>query len=106
MTMRIGTWNIQVMATKDDDVFIKTKKYKTDIVELRERRKKTREHWRNKIRCTYTVATKRRKRTECVSVAIHIRYSRGMREIKSWDQFTDRSVQIERQMKHSIVIIM
>ncbi|XP_030751031.1 craniofacial development protein 2-like [Sitophilus oryzae] len=123
-TLRIGTWNIQGIATKRE-VFKEMERYDMDIIALTETKKKgkgTEEKdgyvhiysgtevyhkvpkYTIRYRSTiYTAVPKEERARGGVSLAIRKKYKKF---IKSWDQINHRLLQVDVDVRnHSLVVI-
>jgi len=102
--MRIGTWNVQGISTKELEVFREINKHNIDIAALTETKRKGKgtEEKYGYIH-VYSGVPKEERARSGVSLAIKSKYKKS---IKTWHQVSDRILQVNMECKgHPCVII-
>lgn len=103
-TMKVATWNIQGLNTKQNEVFRELDNMKIDICVLTETKKKGRgNEMINPYIHFYSGVNKNERAKRGVSIAIHRRLKPN---IRSWEEINERIITMELDIKgHEIVII-
>lgn len=102
-TLRIGTWNIQGIATKTDEVFKEIETNAMDIVALTETKKKGKgTEEKNGYIHIYSGKPKEERASSGVSIVIKKKYRK---QIKAWEQITDRILKVEMELKNQPLVI-
>ena len=101
--MLIGTWNVQGIASKTEEVFKEIERAGLDIVALTETKKKGRgTEEKHQYIHIFSGVPKEERAAGGVALAIKKKYKK---QIKSWDQISNRILQVELDIKgHALVI--
>ena len=102
--MNIGTWNVQGIATKSEEVYKEIERSNMDIIALTETKRKGKgTEERNQYIYIYSGVPKEERASSGVILAIKKQFKK---QIKSWEQINSRILQLEIEIKgHNLIII-